>query len=99
MIVGLLLSSCSVAASPASCAFIVGDGTGIGSSDSNLRDIVYPGQDIVYDSGDANVSYVPCNSRNFIINDGSVKSAHWNMDPIVFARYCHRLDGGEHPAP
>ncbi|MDO8269076.1 MAG: hypothetical protein Q7T54_00185 [Candidatus Levybacteria bacterium] len=55
----------------ASCAFIVGDGST--GHDAKLHKVVLPGQ--TFDpSANEKVSYVPCNSRNYIINDGTVKN-------------------------
>jgi len=40
-----------------------------------LHRIIYPGQTVAWNSGEK-VTYVPCNSRNYIINDGEVKNAN-----------------------
>lgn len=66
-------------ASTASCAFVVGDGQN--GRDSTIHAVVYPGQtvDLNTDSnGDYTeyAYYIPCNSRNYIINDGSVQNAN-----------------------
>jgi len=51
----------------ASCAFVVGNGNN--GSDKLLHDVVLPGQSI--DKGEnERGEYVPCNSRNYLINDG-----------------------------
>ena len=65
-----LLASCGTATTTASCGFIVG--TGQSGYDAKVHQIIYPGQRETVKDGEA-VSYVPCNSRNYIINDGSVK--------------------------
>lgn len=75
--VAILLIACSdKGTSTASCAWIVGDGSS--GHDAKVHKVVYPGQKV--DEGDyENVSYVPCNSRNFIVSDGSVKDANGNV--------------------
>ena len=62
----------STSSTPASCGFVVGDGRE--GNDAKVHKIVYPGQVLTYDYDDEIVTYVPCNSRNYIINDGSVVS-------------------------
>lgn len=80
-IVGLLTllfaTSCleeDTATTPASCAFITGDGQG--SRDADLHYVVLPGQQYDRDQDEEYVSYVPCNSRNFIVSDGTVRDAN-----------------------
>ncbi len=70
----LLLTACDTnATTTASCGFVVGDGHS--GHDAKLHRVVYPGQSThVGDSED--ISYVPCNSRNYLINDGSVFNAN-----------------------
>ena len=68
------IAACSNAATTtASCAFIVGDGQS--GHDAKLHKVVYPGQ-AVHVGAEEDVSYVPCNSRNYIINDGTVTNAN-----------------------
>lgn len=62
------------ATTPASCAFIVGDGEK--KRDAQLHDVILPGQQYDRDEGKEDVSYVPCNSRNYIISDGTVRDAN-----------------------
>jgi hypothetical protein len=59
------------AASTASCEFVVGNG----AQDARLHHIVYPGQAEAPNTNES-VSYVPCNSRNYIINDGNSVNAN-----------------------
>jgi len=54
-------------ATPASCAYVVGDGT----YDRDVHKIVYPGRDLPRDYDYEDVYYVPCNNRNYLINDGT----------------------------
>lgn len=68
MLVSLFLTGCS-AATTASCAYVVGDGSM--GNDAKIHDIIYPGQTIPQNDGER-VWFVPCNSRNFIVNDGTV---------------------------
>lgn len=70
----LILSACTAASSTASCAFVVGDGRA--GHDAKLHKVIYPGQEVYYDVDSEVVRYVPCNSRNYIINDGTVKNAN-----------------------
>lgn len=71
-LLSVILMACTTSTATASCAFVVGDGIG---NDADLREVIYPGQQ-VYINTDEVVSYVPCNSRNYIINDGTVKNAN-----------------------
>jgi hypothetical protein len=52
----------------------VGDGT----YDTVVDRIIYPGQSVPVDSGGSyhKVEYVPCNQRNYLINDGSQTNAN-----------------------
>lgn len=68
-IAALLLVACP-SASTASCAFIVGDGT----NDTKVHKIIYPGQ-VMPTLSYEKILYVPCNSRNFIINPPDSKDA------------------------
>jgi hypothetical protein len=69
------LSACTyTATSSAMCSFIVGNGSS--GNDKNLHDIVYPGENVQYDDQNEQVWYVPCNSRNYITNDGEVQNAN-----------------------
>jgi len=74
-ITALLLIACetNTATTIASCAFVVGDGSQ--DHDAKLHRIVFPGQKTNVGNSEK-VSYVPCNSRNYIINDGSVVDAN-----------------------
>jgi hypothetical protein len=53
----------------AMCGFIVGNGSD--GHDTRVHDIVYPNQNVHYDDKSETVKYIPCNSRNYIINNGS----------------------------
>ncbi len=67
----LAVVACNTSASTASCGFVVGDAT----NKVILKRIVYPGQSVVLGDYET-VTYVPCNSRNYIINDGKVTNAN-----------------------
>lgn len=70
----LLAAACTTSATAtASCAFVVG--TGQSGSDTKLHRILYPGQKVTLGTYET-ISYVPCNSRNYIINNGNVKNAN-----------------------
>ncbi len=70
----LVFSACSdVATTSQSCAFIVGDGGE--SGDANVHDVVYSGQRASQGTNES-VVYVPCNSRNYIINAKNSKNAN-----------------------
>ena len=69
----LLIACTSTSTTTSSCGFIVGDGSNNG--DAKLHKVVYSGQS-THVGDHENISYVPCNSRNYIINDGSVKNAN-----------------------
>lgn len=59
--------------SPASCAFIVGDGQA--GDNSSLDGVVYPNHSLSVGDGQV-AEFIPCNSRNYIINNGTVKNAN-----------------------
>ena len=67
-----LLACYTASTTTASCAFVVGNGRE--GRDTELHRIVYPGQQVTLTTYET-PSYVPCNSRNYIINDGTVKGA------------------------
>lgn len=73
----IILVACNQPVSAASCAFAVGNGQG--GNGKNLDTILYPGtnQDI---SSNDDVTFVPCNSRNYIITNGVIQNA--NKQPI-----------------
>lgn len=74
VLAAIVVAACdNQATTTASCAFIVGSGQS--TYDAKLHSIVYPGQSVHVSSGEV-ISYFPCNSRNFIINDGSVRNAN-----------------------
>lgn len=66
------LLACGVSTTTASIGYIVGTG---GDRDANLHKIVYPGQRAITGSYEK-IWYVPGNSRNYLINDGTVKNAN-----------------------
>lgn len=73
----LLLAACgNVSAATASCGFVVNDG--VDGRDTRYVQTIYPGQTV---SGIINkkVTFVPCNSRNYIINDGATKDANGSV--------------------
>ncbi len=70
LLAGILTACISAASSTASCAFVVG--SGYNGNDSKLHKVIFPGQQVIVGTDEV-VSYFPCNSRNYIINDGSVK--------------------------
>ena len=68
--VTLLVVACSnIATSPAMCAYIYGDGSG--GDDAKLHRILLPQEQAIYDPSEEKIVYVPCNSRNYIVNDGT----------------------------
>lgn len=73
---GVLAACNEVSAATASCGFVVNDG--IDGRDTKYTQTIYPGQTV---SGIVNkkVTYVPCNSRNYIINDGKTKDANGSV--------------------
>jgi hypothetical protein len=58
----------------ASCSFVVGDGDG--DHDARVHHVYLPNDNIHYDESSEIVRYVPCNARNFIINDGTIRNAN-----------------------
>jgi hypothetical protein len=81
MVMGVILltglTACDdTSATTASCAFVAGNGQN--GSDTKLHDIIYPGQSMNLGDNEE-VSYFPCNSRNYIINDGTQKDANGNL--------------------
>lgn len=76
----MVLSACSeVATTSQSCAFIVGDGGD--TSDANVHEVVYPGQRANQGTNES-VVYVPCNSRNYIINPTDKDNKNANGEEI-----------------
>lgn len=72
-----LLTACyGPSATTASCAFVVGDGQN--GDNARVHRIIYPGQS-VNDNNSEKVWYVPCNSRNYIVNDGTEKNANGEL--------------------
>lgn len=66
----MILTACtSVSPQTATCAYIIG--VGHSGYDANVHRIVYPGQSIPESLSGETVRYIPCNSRNFIINEGT----------------------------
>lgn len=66
--VGATVTACTTTTPEAMCAFVVGDGQN--GHDTNIHRVVLPGQSMGNTEGE-NSRYVPCNSRNYKINDGS----------------------------
>ncbi len=64
---------CSTTTPEAMCAFVVGDGQA--GNDAKLHRVVQPGESIGESTGEI-VRFVPCNSRNYKINDGTVVNAN-----------------------
>lgn len=70
-----LLVACetNAATSLASCGFVVGDGST--NHDAKLHEVIRPGEKT--NVGDSeNISFVPCNPRNYLINNGEVYNAN-----------------------
>ena len=77
LLVPVLVAGCgSTATTSASCAFI--SGTGQNRTDAKLHKIVYPGQ-VADVAQEEKATYVPCNSRNYIITDGVTKNANGDV--------------------
>jgi len=74
VVLSLVLTACSVSPQAATCAYVVGSGTD--GYDARVHTIVYPGQSIPDSLQGETVEYVPCNSRNYIINDGTDVNAN-----------------------
>lgn len=73
MIVSTLLGGCGVVnasegTTPASCVYVVGDGSA--GDDAEVHYIVYPHDEKYTVGGGEDSWYVNCNARNFINNDG-----------------------------
>lgn len=68
------LTACDQSTTTASCAFVVGNGQS--NTDAKLHRVIYPGSTVNVDTTTENVWYVPCNSRNYIINSGTQKDAN-----------------------
>jgi hypothetical protein len=73
LLVALVACSKDIATTAATCAFVVGDGKN--GRTANLEDILYPGEHKSVDDTMV-IEFVPCNSRNYIINDGTVTNAN-----------------------
>lgn len=58
----------------AMCSYIIGNGKD--GHDSKVHEIVYPDFNVGYDENSEVARYVPCNSRNFLINDGTKVNAN-----------------------
>lgn len=78
VVLGSTLTACSGVSTPsAMCGFIVGDGES--GHDSKVHKVVWPDQtisDADFDPNKEKAVYVPCNSRNYIINDGTDTNAN-----------------------
>jgi hypothetical protein len=61
------------ATSSASCAYLAGDGQS--GRDSLVHRVIWPGQKVRVETGEK-LTYVQCNSRNFLITDGTVRDAN-----------------------
>lgn len=73
VIASTLISACGTASkSPAFCAYIAGDTY----NDHDIKLIVYPEQTVRDLSLGEKLVNVPCNSRNFIMNDGTRQNAN-----------------------
>jgi hypothetical protein len=71
----LMVAGCGKVSPPsAMVAFVVGDGSN--GHDNRVHNIVYPNQKVSYDDSSEIIRYVPSNSRNYIINDGSKRDAN-----------------------
>lgn len=72
-VLALLVAGCGGKSTPSAFgAFVVGDG----SSDSKVHDFFYPNQKVDYNSDSQKVLYVPLNSRNYLVNDGTTTNAN-----------------------
>jgi hypothetical protein len=70
----LFLAACASApTTTSSCAYVVG--VGKGDYDARVHKVVIPGEKVAYDTYGEKVVWVPCNARNYIVNDGSVRNA------------------------
>jgi hypothetical protein len=80
-VVGALMSACSSIATPTGmCGWIVGNGEG--DNDARVHEVIWPDDNISYDTSTEEARYVPCGPRNFIINDGSVEGLGDQFTPI-----------------
>lgn len=71
----VMLAGCGKVSPPsAMIAYVVGDGKD--GHDNRVHNIVYPDQKVSYDDQREIIRYVPSNSRNYIINDGSQRDAN-----------------------
>lgn len=71
VVLAMVLSACGISPQTATCAYIIGAGNS--GYDAKVHRIVYPGQTVPESLTGEVVRYIPCNSRNYIINDGTVK--------------------------
>lgn len=72
----MVASSCdnpNAATTSATCGFLVGDGTN--GHDASVHNVYYPNQEITVGDHEK-VWYVPCNSRNFIVNPAGERDAN-----------------------
>ncbi len=58
----------------AMCSYVVGDGQE--GRDSTIKRVVYPNQNIDHNEDTENVVYVPCQSRNYLVNNGKRLNAN-----------------------
>ncbi len=70
-----VLPACSASTTPAMCAIVVGNG--MEGNDADFHSVVYPGQTATIKDSETYV-YVPCNDRNYYINDGTKIDANGN---------------------
>lgn len=77
--VATMADSCDTpneATNSSACGFVTGDGSD--GHDLKLHRVVYPNQ--TTHIGDyEDIHYVPCNARNYIINDGTVRDANGHV--------------------
>ncbi|MDB5185007.1 MAG: hypothetical protein JWN38_815 [Candidatus Saccharibacteria bacterium] len=77
LMLGALTACNDNAATPsAMCGFVIGDGQN--GHDTKLHRVVYPDQNPNLKSSE-DIKYVPCNTRNYIINDGTEKNANGDL--------------------
>lgn len=78
---GTMLAACSSLATPTGmCGWVVGNGTS--GHDAKIHEIVFPDENVNYDSSEEEVHYVPCGPRNYIITDGSVEGLGDRTTPV-----------------
>lgn len=58
----------------AMCSYVIGDGQD--GRDATIKRIVYPGGNVDHNDETEEVVYVPCNERNYLVNDGSRVNAN-----------------------